>query len=219
MTNPSPAPKKRLVLVGLAALLAALIVAAAVLWLQPRPVATVSEVGGVSKPGLVRLPPGTELGGPFSLVDHDGRAVTDASYAGKFMLIFFGFTHCPDVCPTELSVMATAMDDLGADAERVQPLLVSIDPARDTPDALKQYVASFHPRIVGLTGSDEQVAAAAKAFRVYYAKGPTAADGGYNMDHTAFTYLMGPDGKLRSVFRGGASPEIIAGEIKRQIAG
>lgn len=218
MTSPSPASKKRLVLVGLAALIAALIVAAVVLWLQPRPIATVSEVGGASKPGLVRLPPGTELGGPFSLVDHDGRAVTDSSYAGKFMLIFFGFTHCPDVCPTELSIMATALDDLGTDAERVQPLLVSIDPARDTPAALKQYVASFHPRIIGLTGSDDQVAAAAKAFRVYYAKGPAAADGGYNMDHTAFTYLMGPDGKIRSVFRGGASPETIAGEIKRQLA-
>lgn len=219
MTAPQPpSSRQRLIIIGLAALLAALLVAGVLVWLQPRPAATITQSGAPLAPGLVRLPAGTELGGPFQLVDHHGRSVTDATYAGKFMLLFFGFTHCPDVCPTELGAMATALDDLGPLAERVQPLLVSIDPARDKPAALKEYVAAFHPRIVGLTGSDEQVAAAAKAYRVYYAKGPVAADGNYNMDHSAFAYLMGPDGKLRSVFRAGASPDVIAGEIKTQLA-
>ena len=214
---PSASSRKRLILVGLAPALAALIVAGVVLWLQPRPVAVVTQGGAPLAPGLVRLPPGSELGGPFQLIDHNGQSVTDATYAGKFMLIFFGFTHCPDVCPTELSAMATALDDLGPLAERVQPLLVTIDPARDKPAALKDYVVAFHPRIVGLTGSDEQVAAAAKAYRVYYAKGPVDAEGNYAMDHSAFVYLMGPDGKLRSVFRAGASPGVIAAEIKTQL--
>jgi len=219
MTAPQPlSSHKRLIIVGLAALLAVLIVAGVMLWLQPRPAAILSQGGAPLAPGLVRLPSGTELGGPFQLVDHNGQSVTDEAYAGKFMLIFFGFTHCPDVCPTELSAMATALDDLGPLAEQVQPLLVSIDPARDGPAALRDYVAAFHPRILGLTGSDEQIAAAAKAYRVYYAKGPVDAEGNYAMDHTAFVYLMGPDGKLRSVFRAGAAPEVIAGEIKTQLA-
>ncbi len=216
---PTPtSPRKRFIIVGLAAALAALIAAAVVLWLQPRPAAVVTQGGAPLAPGLVRLPPGSELGGPFQLIDHNGQSVTDAVYAGKFLLIFFGFTHCPDVCPTELSAMATALDDLGPLAERVQPLLVSIDPARDKPAALKEYVVAFHPRIVGLTGSDEQIAAVAKAYRVYYGKGPVDAEGNYAMDHSAFVYLMGPDGKLRSVFRAGASPEIMAAEMQKQIA-
>lgn len=222
MTKPPASGARRLLLVGLAAFLLALVAAGSLLWLRPPasgPVAVTRPAGGDAPlpPGLVRLPPGAELGGPFQLVDQDGQTVTDASFAGKFMLIYFGFTFCPDVCPTELQAMATAIDDLGASGEKVQPILISVDPARDTPAQLKSYVASFHPRLVGLSGSDEQVAAAAKAYRVYYAKGPADADGNYVMDHTSFVYLMGPDGKLRSVFRAGASPEAMAAEMEKQL--
>jgi cytochrome oxidase Cu insertion factor (SCO1/SenC/PrrC family) len=214
MTTPA---LRRLFIVGLAALLAILIVAGVVLWLQPRPAPVASTSGGASSAGLMRLPAGAELGGPFRLVDHHGQAVTEASYAGKFMLVYFGFTFCPDVCPTELQAMATAIDDLGGAGDRVQPILISVDPERDRPAQLKEYVAAFHPRLVGLTGSGEDIAAVAKAYRVYYAKGPADADGNYVMDHTSFVYLMGPDGKLRSVFRAGTAPEVMAGEMQKQM--
>lgn len=215
MTAPQSS-RRRFLIVALAAVLAALIVAAIVLALQPtqQPVA---QSGAPQSSGVMRLPPGSELGGPFRLVDQDGRNVTDASYAGKFMLVYFGFTFCPDVCPTELQAMATAIDDLGSPADMVQPILISIDPERDRPAQLKDYVAAFHPRFVGLTGSSEEIAAAAKAYRVYYAKGPVDADGNYVMDHTSFVYLMGPDGKLRSVFRAGTAPEAMAAEIQKQM--
>ncbi|HEU0069716.1 MAG TPA: SCO family protein [Alphaproteobacteria bacterium] len=222
MIKPPASGARRLLLIGLAAFALALVVAGLLLWLRPPasgPVAVTRPAGGdvPQAAGLVRLPPGSELGGPFQLVDQDGKTVTDASFAGKFMLIYFGFTFCPDVCPTELQAMATAIDDLGSPGDMVQPILISVDPARDTPAQLKSYVASFHPRLVGLSGSDEQVAAAAKAYRVYYAKGPVDADGNYVMDHTSFVYLMGPDGKLRSVFRAGASPEVMAAEMEKQL--
>jgi len=207
---------RRFLIVGLAALLAALIAAGVVLWLQPKP-GPVAQSGAPQSAGVMRLPPGSELGGPFRLVDQDGKAVTEASYAGKFMLVYFGFTFCPDVCPTELQAMATAIDDLGGPGEMVQPILISVDPERDRPAQLKDYVAAFHPRLVGLTGSGEEIAAAAKAYRVYYAKGPADADGDYVMDHTSFVYLMGPDGKLRSVFRAGTAPEAMAAEMQKQM--
>jgi cytochrome oxidase Cu insertion factor (SCO1/SenC/PrrC family) len=214
--------RRRLIIVALAAVLAALIAAAIVLLLQPKPVPPVAQGGAPSSSaaqstGVMRLPPGADLGGPFRLVDQDGKAVTDATYAGKFMLIYFGFTFCPDVCPTELQAMATAIDDLGGPGEMVQPILISVDPERDTPAQLKEYVASFHPRLVGLSGPGTEIAAVAKAYRVYYAKGPIDADGNYVMDHTSFVYLMGPDGKLRSVFRAGTSPEAMASEIEKQM--
>jgi protein SCO1/2 len=210
--------RRRLIIVALAAVLAALIAAGIVLLLQPKAVPPVaSSSNPAQSTGVMRLPPGADLGGPFRLVDQDGKAVTDATYAGKFMLIYFGFTFCPDVCPTELQAMATAIDDLGGPGEMVQPILISVDPERDTPAQLKEYVASFHPRLVGLSGSGTEIAAVAKAYRVYYAKGPVDADGNYVMDHTSFVYLMGPDGKLRSVFRAGTAPEAMASEIEKQM--
>jgi protein SCO1/2 len=137
------------------------------------------------------------VGGPFSLVDQDGRRVTEKDFLGKYMLVFFGYTYCPDICPTELQVMSAALDQLGPEADRIQPIFVSIDPARDTPEVLKAYVANFGPRLIGLTGSPEEVAAIAKAYRAYYAKagnGSTATD--YLMDHSSIIYLMGPDGRF-----------------------
>jgi protein SCO1/2 len=110
------------------------------------------------------------VGGPFALVDSEGRAVTDADFRGRFMLVYFGFTYCPDVCPTSLTYIAQALDRLGPDADKVVPVFITVDPERDTPEQLKEYVRHFHPKLVGLTGTPEQIAAAAKAYRVYFAK-------------------------------------------------
>lgn len=165
--------------------------------------------------GGVTLPAGASLGGPFSMTDHTGKAVTEADYQGKALLVFFGFTFCPDVCPTELQTIAATMDLLGVQASRVQPLFVTIDPERDKPARLADYVALFHPSIVGLTGTPQQVAAMARAFRVYYAKVTPPGAGDYLMDHSAFTYLLGPDGQVRGLFRPGVPPEELAEAVKR----
>ena len=134
------------------------------------------------------------MGGPFSLTDHNGRAVTDADFRGKYMLVFFGYTYCPDVCPTELQVMTYAVDSMGSKGERINPIFISIDPERDTPEILRAYVENFSPRLVGLTGSPEQIAAVAKAYRAYYKKSGNTDTSDYLMDHSSIIYLMGPDG-------------------------
>ena len=143
---------------------------------------------------------GPQIGGPFALVDQEGRRVTEASYAGRHLLVFFGFTHCPDVCPLALGEVSVALDALGPAAAKVQPLFVSVDPERDTPAALKDFITAFDDRIVGLTGSPEEVAAAARAYRVYFKKVPVQGALGYTMDHSAFVYLVGPGGKLEAFF-------------------
>lgn len=137
------------------------------------------------------------VGGPFSLTNQDGRRVTEKDFLGKYMLVFFGYTFCPDVCPTELQVMTAALDQLGPEADRIQPVFVTIDPERDTPQVLKPYVENFGPRLTGLTGTPDEVASIAKAYRVYYAKaGNSAAGSDYLMDHSSIIYLMGPDGRF-----------------------
>jgi protein SCO1/2 len=145
---------------------------------------------------------GTALvGGPFSLVDHTGRRVTEKDFLGRYMLVFFGFTYCPDVCPTELQVMSAALDELGAEGANIQPVFVSIDPERDRPDVVKQYVENFHPRLVGLTGSPEEIASIAKAYRVYYKKAASSgASENYEMDHSTTIYLMDREGRFRKHF-------------------
>lgn len=156
-----------------------------------------------------------QVGGPFTLVDHTGATVTERDFAGRYLLVYFGYSFCPDVCPTDLQVLAQAIDHLGPDADLVQPLFVTIDPARDTPDALAGYVGLFHPRLVGLTGTPEQVAQAASAYKVYYAKAGDDPDY-YLMDHSSFIYLMGPDGKFLDVFPRGAGPERIAEKVRER---
>ncbi|HEV7371043.1 SCO family protein [Arenibaculum sp.] len=156
-----------------------------------------------------------QVGGPFTLVDHTGATVTERDFAGRYLLVYFGYSFCPDVCPTDLQVLAQTMDHLGPDADLVQPLFVTIDPARDTPEALAGYVGLFHPRLVGLTGTPEQVAQAASAYKVYYAKAGDDPDY-YLMDHSSFIYLMGPDGKFLDVFPRGAAPERIAEKVRER---
>jgi cytochrome oxidase Cu insertion factor (SCO1/SenC/PrrC family) len=174
------------------------------------------EAGPVSSGG-VQLPAGLALGGPFSLTDQSGKAVTERDYAGGWMLVYFGYSFCPDVCPTELGTMAAAIDQLGPAGAKVVPVFISVDPQRDTPAHLADYVSRFHPRMQGLTGTPEQVAEAARRYRVYYAKvqRPDLAD--YLMDHSSFIYLVGPDGKVRSLFRPEQSPEVIAAAVAAQV--
>jgi protein SCO1/2 len=153
------------------------------------------------------------IGGPFALVDHTGRAVTEKDFAGKPMLVYFGYTSCPDVCPTELQNMSLALDALGEAAEEIQPVFITVDPARDTVPVLADYVKHFGPGFVGLTGSEEQVSAAAKAYRVYYARG-AGDDVAYLMDHSSFVYLMGPDGDYLTHFAPNTPPEEMAQRIR-----
>ncbi len=138
-----------------------------------------------------------QVGGPFTMINHKGEVVTDKSFHGKYMLVFFGFTFCPDICPTTLQVMTAALDQLGEKSERVTPVMISVDPARDTPEVLASYVENFHPRLVGLTGSPEQLAATARTFKVFYQKVENAKrPQDYLMDHSSILYLMGPDGSF-----------------------
>lgn len=137
------------------------------------------------------------VGGPFSLIDQTGKRVTDKDFLGRYMLVFFGFTNCPDICPAGLQVMTAALDKLGHRADDIVPVLITLDPAEDTPEKLATYLKSFHPRLVGLTGSDSDIAAAAKAYRVFYQKVPDDKDPSrYSIDHSAIFYLMGKDGTL-----------------------
>lgn len=170
--------------------------------------------GTVARPGSVVVGE-ADIGGPFRLVDQDGRTVSDADFRGRFMLIFFGFTYCPDICPMELVTIAEALDRLGPEGERVVPIFVSVDPERDTPDVMGDYVRAFHPRLIGLTGTTEQVAEAARAYRVAYRRAPGSPPGSmdYLVDHSAFTYLMGPDGGFRALFRFGTDAETMAREL------
>jgi len=155
----------------------------------------------------------------FELVDHTGRPVTEADYAGRWQLVFFGFTNCPDVCPTTLAYMATTLDLLGEDADRVAPLFITVDPERDTPEVMANYVTNFHLRLVGLTGSPAQAAAAAQSFKVYHEHmaDPQAPDG-YTMAHAGHIYLMRPDGRFEAVFlEGDQPPEVLAEEIEMRL--
>ncbi len=140
------------------------------------------------------------VGGSFSLTDHTGRRVTEKDFLGKYMLVFFGFTHCTDICPTELQVMSAALDEMGAEGEKIQPIFVSIDPERDTPEVMKQYVENFHPRLIGLTGSPDEIAGIARAYRVYYKKVEGGSDADYEMDHSTTIYLMDTKGRFRKHF-------------------
>lgn len=158
------------------------------------------------------------VGGPFTLTDHNGRRVTDQDFRGKYMLIFFGYTYCPDVCPSELQVISAALDQLGPTADKIQPIFITIDPARDTPETMKVYVSNFHPRLVGLTGSEEEIAAVAKAYRVYYRKQEAKENAtDYLMDHGSLVYLMDPNGKFVKPFTYSTDAKAMADGLRAQI--
>jgi protein SCO1/2 len=156
------------------------------------------------------------IGGPFSLTDQNGRTVTDKDLRGHPFLVFFGFTHCPDVCPTSLFEISEVLGKLGPDAQKVSALFVTIDPERDTPAAMKDYLSSFNPRVVGLTGDPAAIAAVAKEYRVYVKKVPLD-NGDYTMDHTALVYLMDKDGRFVTPFNLKRTPEDAAADLRRYL--
>jgi len=141
-----------------------------------------------------------ELGGDFELVNQDGETVTQENYADQYKLIFFGFTYCPAVCPTELGRMAKIMEGLGELEDKVQPMLISIDPERDTPEIIKAYVEQYHPKLVGLTGSQEQIDAVKDSFKVYASKVENEMMDEYMMDHSSFMYFMSPENNLIKLY-------------------
>jgi protein SCO1/2 len=175
----------------------------------------VSLTGRTSSPPAVTQVSGKALiGGPFTLTDHTGKAVTEKDFAGRYMLVYFGFTFCPDVCPTELQIMTSALEQLGTKADKVTPVFISVDPKRDTVEQMASYVGNFHKRLVGLTGTPEQIKAAAKAYRVYYAEvKDESSSAGYTVDHSSIVFLMGPDGGYLAHFSHGTSPEKMAETI------
>jgi protein SCO1 len=157
------------------------------------------------------------IGGPFRLVDQNGKPFTEAQLQGKWHLVFFGYTHCPDTCPTTLNELALALDKLGAKKRQVDIVFVSVDPERDTPELMKSYVASFDAPIVALTGNADEVREAAKAFRVYYAKHPRS-DGGYDMDHSAVIYIMDPQGRFTATLTPDTPADAMAQRLEKLVS-
>ncbi len=155
------------------------------------------------------------VGGPFTLTDQNGVIRKDEEFRGKFMLVFFGFTYCPDVCPTTMIVLKEALEKIGGKADRVVPIFISVDPERDTPAVLKPYLAAFSARFVGLTGSVADVTAATRAYKVYFQKKPQP--GGYSMDHSSIIYLMGPDGKYVTHYTLEQGPDAIAEDLAKRL--
>ncbi|AEC21299.1 SCO1/SenC family protein [Pusillimonas sp. T7-7] len=158
---------------------------------------------------------GTELGKDMAMIDGSGQLRTLADYKGKVVVVFFGFTQCPDVCPTAMAELAQTMELLGDDAAKVQVLMVSVDPERDTPEILSAYVSAFNPNFVGLTGSPEQLSTTAKSFKAYYAKSPGATPEQYSMDHASSFYLIDTEGEARVLVSGNASAQDMANDIRQ----
>lgn len=159
------------------------------------PLAACGGAGAPEQPPLA----GAKIGGPFALTDQDGKTVRDGDFAGRYRIVYFGYTYCPDVCPTDMAKIGQAMKLLDKEAPRtsakVVPIFITVDPERDTPAAVKQFVVNFHPRVVGLTGTPQAIAEVAKSYAVYYKKQPAGPGGGYLVDHLAVAFLMGPNGE------------------------
>ena len=158
-----------------------------------------------------------KVGGPFRLVDQSGHARSDADFRGRYMLVYFGYSRCPDVCPTTLSVMADALSRLGPRRKEIVPVFITLDPERDNPQVLGQYLAAFGKDFVGLTGSEERIKAVAAAYHVFYAKHPLAG-GDYSVDHTGALYLMGPDGTFVTYYEDESlGPDTLAADLEKRL--
>lgn len=162
----------------------------------------------------------TQFGGSFTLTDHTGRRVSDGDFRGRFMLIYFGFTRCTDTCPVDLPVIAQALDAVGPLADKLVPLFITVDPGNDTPPVMATYVAAFHPRLIGLTGSEAEIAATAKAYKVHRRKltQPHHGAGEYAVDHGSLTYLMGPDGRFVTLLPHNSGAERLAAILRKYLA-
>lgn len=170
----------------------------------------VPEVGHTIVSGQIAV------GGPYALTDQDGHPRSSADFPGKYQLIYFGYTFCPDVCPTTLAMMAAAMDKLGTAQNRIVPIFITIDPQRDKPEVLKRYLAAFGPRFVGLTGTADRITQVEKEYRVFAKKHPLP-NGNYSMDHSSVIYLLGPDGKLAAFYDDAASPDDLAKSLREKL--
>ncbi|WID95665.1 SCO family protein [Bosea vestrisii] len=185
--------------------------------------ARAQDHGGHSPSPAARPPQdplATQFGGPFSLTDHTGKRVTEAEFLGRFMLIYFGFTRCTDTCPVDLPIIAQALDALGPLAAKVAPLFVSVDPVNDTPVVMAAYVANFHPRLIGLSGNEAELAAVARAYKVHRRKLTQAhhGNGEYTIDHGSLTYLMGQDGRFLTLLPHNSGAERMAGVLRKYIS-
>jgi protein SCO1/2 len=160
----------------------------------------------------------TRIGGPFTLTAGDGHTVTDRDFRGRWLLVYFGYTFCPDVCPTTLNAVAGALDKLGPKADRLQALFITVDPQRDTPAVVGDYATAFSPRIMGLTGSPEQIATVAREYRVYYAPQPATGGAAYTVDHSSILYLMDPEGRFVAPIRTDESAEAMAADIGKRLS-
>ncbi len=202
---------------------AALVLAIAVLELNSRTgivglVRPSAESGAAAPAGAAFAPADVPIGGPFHLTDDKGHAVTEADYRGRWMLVFCGYSNCPDECPLTLQKMATALKDLGPLAEHVAPLFITVDPARDTAERLASYLGNFDPRIVGLTGSSDQIAAVANAYRVYYSPEEHEKAGADVVGHSTLLYLMDPSGKFNAAFPQDVEAGTLAGALRTKLA-
>jgi|GEM_PF-946918 len=184
--------------------------------IAPKEAAAEAQVGVTAE--AAQKVAGSTVGGAFSLTDHNGNAVTEASWPGKMKLVFFGFTHCPDICPTNLEKMTTVLEQWGGAANQVQPLFITTDPARDTPERMKEYLADYSPAIVGLTGTEEQIAKAKDGYKVYAAKVDTGDAKNYLMDHSGYIYLMSADDALLEIFGSSDTAASIAEKAKPHLA-
>lgn len=157
------------------------------------------------------------IGGPFTLTDQTGKIRRDDEFRGKLMIVYFGYTSCPDVCPTDLMAISQAIDALGADGEKIQPVFITLDPERDTQAQLADYVAAFHPRLIGLTGTPEQIRAVALSYKAYYAKVKDERGTDYSIDHTGVVYLIGRDGHYLGFMPPQTSPDRLIDVLRKQL--
>jgi protein SCO1/2 len=157
------------------------------------------------------------VGGSFDLIDHTGKPRTDTDFRGQLLLVYFGYTYCPDQCPTDLQAIAQALDQLGPAADAIQPLFITLDPERDTAEHLADYVAAFHPKLVGLTGAPEAIRRVALAYKVYYRKAPGAENTDYAVDHTSFIYLVDAAGHFLGFLPPGTSADRLTQVVREHI--
>ncbi len=190
----------------LSVLLLLLLAAAAVLWQE-----------GGSGAGRVVSTGQAAIGGPYHLINQDGKPVSDRDFRGRYQLIYFGYTFCPDVCPTTLALIAAALEKMGPDAKRIAPIFITVDPDRDTPQILKKYLAAFDPRFIGLTGSQSELSKVEKEYKVYAKKEPLKG-GTYAVNHSSVIYLMGPKGKLVTFYNEVLTPEQLAKDLSAKTA-
>ncbi|MGH6942890.1 MAG: SCO family protein [Geminicoccaceae bacterium] len=199
--------RSRLLVYGLASLLLVVAIGGVAWYLMP---------SQGTEAGQGRVP----IGGPFSLIDQHGKRVTNHDFAGRYMLIYFGYTYCPDICPLSLANMSQALDLMPPEeANRVVPIFITVDPKRDTVEQLADYAPLFHPRLVALTGTEQEIKDVARAYRVYFSIHEDKDGGEYTVDHSSFIYLMGPDGKYRTHFGHSSTPDQIVAGIRAQLVG